>query len=325
MGKNKEVLLKPLGLKDEIKIRDVVSVHYFEFSKTYKFPGEWHDFWEIVYADRGKITAYYEDKKILLHSGDMIFHKPGEWHNLIADGENVSNVAVISFVCKSYAMKKLNNKIIKANNLQRELLAKIINESRGLIETELDNPFTTEYKKRKNAPFGSEQLIRAYLGELLISTVRNETKNLQTRFVQNTSSALVNEVTDYLNEHISEKITLSDIERFANTSRTALESAFKSTVYTGVIDYFIKLKIEYAKTYIRENSYNITQIAELLGYDSIHYFSRQFKKVTKMSPKEYSNSIKAIGINDDKSAADAGKDYAAYAAGDKSEKKPGKH
>ena len=56
------------------------------------------------------------------------------------------------------------------------------------------------------------------------------------------------------------------------------------------------MKIECAKTYIREDSYNITQIADMLGYESIHYFSRQFKKITKMSPKEYSNSIKAMGI-----------------------------
>ncbi|MBO5060549.1 MAG: helix-turn-helix transcriptional regulator [Clostridia bacterium] len=299
MGENQEILIKPLELKDEIKIKDVVSVHYFEFSKTYKFPGERHDFWELVYVDRGKITAFYEDKKILLHSGDMIFHKPDEWHNLIADGENVSNVAVISFMCNSRPMKQFNNRIMKVNNLQRELLAKIVNESRALFKTPLDDPFTTEYEKQESYPFGAEQLIRMYLTELLISIVRNDARNMQTRFVQNTSSSLVNVVTDYLSEHIAEKITVADVEKFTNTSRTALESAFKSTVSTGVIDYFIKMKIEYAKTYIRENSYNITQIAELLGYDSIHYFSRQFKKVTKMSPKEYSNSIKAMGVKED--------------------------
>lgn len=54
------------------------------------------------------------------------------------------------------------------------------------------------------------------------------------------------------------------------------------------------MKIDYAKKYIRENDYNMSQIADILGYESIHYFSRQFKKVTGMSPTEYSKSIKAI-------------------------------
>ena len=39
---------------------------------------------------------------------------------------------------------------------------------------------------------------------------------------------------------------------------------------------------------------NFTQISEKLGYTSIHYFSRQFKKVTGMTPSEYASSIKAM-------------------------------
>ena len=39
---------------------------------------------------------------------------------------------------------------------------------------------------------------------------------------------------------------------------------------------------------------NFTQISDFLGYSSIHYFSRQFKKITGMTPSEYSSSIKAL-------------------------------
>lgn len=45
---------------------------------------------------------------------------------------------------------------------------------------------------------------------------------------------------------------------------------------------------------IRTNRMNFTQISEHLGYTSIHYFSRQFKKVTGMTPSEYASSIKAM-------------------------------
>ena len=44
---------------------------------------------------------------------------------------------------------------------------------------------------------------------------------------------------------------------------------------------------------IRDGQLNFTQIAEKLGYTSIHYFSRQFRKVTGMTPTEYSSSVKA--------------------------------
>ncbi len=285
-----------LKIKDDLIVKDIVSIHYFEFSKYYKFQGESHDFWELVYVDRGSINAYYDKQEVKLKSGDIIFHKPNEWHNLLADGTHVSNVVVVTFISNSKCMKHFNNRIQKAKASQRELLSKIIAESRKFLKTPLDDPFMVEFEKNEVYPFASGQLIRMYLVELLISIIRDDSRNLQTAFIQNTSSTLVNQITEFLDEHISEKITVADVEKFANVSRTTLESAFKSTVGMGVIEYFIKMKIEYSKTYIREDSYNITQISELLGYDSIHYFSRQFKKVTNMSPKEYSNSIKAMGI-----------------------------
>ena len=45
-------------LKDEISISEIVTIHYFEFSKDYKFSGESHDCWELVYVDKGKIILY---------------------------------------------------------------------------------------------------------------------------------------------------------------------------------------------------------------------------------------------------------------------------
>ena len=60
------------------------------------------------------------------------------------------------------------------------------------------------------------------------------------------------------------------------------------------MDYFANLKIDAAKEMIRMSDMNFTQIAEELGYASIHYFSRQFKKRTAMTPTEYAYSIKIL-------------------------------
>ncbi|MDD6735579.1 MAG: AraC family transcriptional regulator [Clostridiales bacterium] len=284
----------PMKLRDSIVIKDIVTVHYFEFSKDYEFSGESHDFWELVYVDRGKIYAYYEKDRVLLKTGDIIFHKPGEWHNLKADGKNISNIAIVSFISNSRAMSFFEKKVMKVGSRQRELISGIIRESGALFKTSLGDPFTKFFERRENVPFGAEQIIRQYLGELLISIVRADVNNIATTMTQNTASNLVNDILDYMAEHVSEKITLSQLARHTNTGKAFIESSFKSTLGTGAIDWFIRIKTDYAKKYIRESNYNMSQIAEILGYDSVHYFSRQFKKVTGMSPTEYSKSIKAI-------------------------------
>ena len=41
---------------NEIIINKIISIHYYEFSKTFKYDGESHDFWEMVYVDKGTIN-----------------------------------------------------------------------------------------------------------------------------------------------------------------------------------------------------------------------------------------------------------------------------
>ena len=98
----------------------------------------------------------------------------------------------------------------------------------------------------------------------------------------------------YLEEHIREHLTIDEICRENLISRSQLQKLFREQNQCGVIEYFSRLKIELAKQLIRENHHNFTQISDFLGYTSIHYFSRQFKKLSGMTPSEYASSIKLL-------------------------------
>ena len=63
------------------------------------------------------------------------------------------------------------------------------------------------------------------------------------------------------------------------------------------MEFFNQMKIDTAKELIRSNRLNFTQIADRLGYASVHYFSRQFKKITHMTPSEYASSIRLLSEN----------------------------
>ena len=97
-----------------------------------------------------------------------------------------------------------------------------------------------------------------------------------------------------MKDNISQNISIAKLVKFSNSNKTTITNIFNENFGMGAIEYFINLKVETAKQYLRENNYNITQISEILGYSNIHYFSRQFKKVTGMSPTQYSASIQAI-------------------------------
>ena len=91
-----------------INISKIVTVHYYEFDKTFCFKGETHDFWELVYIDKGKVTVKSGEKELTLGQEEIIFHKPNEFHAIKAF-ESSPDFFVITFVCKSPAMKRFND------------------------------------------------------------------------------------------------------------------------------------------------------------------------------------------------------------------------
>lgn len=285
-------------LKEEIVIKKIVSVHYFEYAKDYVFEGEKHDFWEFLYVDKGEVEVMAGSLGFKLKQGEIIFHKPNEFHNVWANGKVAPNLIVLSFECKSPAIKYYENKILTISDFEKNLLVQIINEAKEAFTSELDITYLKKLEKRQESLFGCEHLIKIYLEQLLISMIRkgnsvNSNSRLSTATKERSDTDLLQRIINFLNENVTKNITFDDVCRFSSLSRTSLKVLFKDKKGTGVIEYFKKLKIEEAKKMIREGQYNFTQISEILGYASIHYFSRHFKNVTGMTPSEYVLSVKS--------------------------------
>lgn len=283
------------NLDNILQIEKLFSVHYFEYSKDFKYYGENHNFWELVYVDKGEITATADDREITLSQGHVIFHKPNEWHNICANGKIAPNVAIISFECHSPAMDFFRNRVMKAGQEHKILISKIVSEYTNAFSTPLGDIFTTSLEPKTSTIIGAQQLIKQYLCEFLILFLRQSAPGVQHRsFTINSSNSTLNILENYMIDHIAEIMTIERLMKYSGLNRMSVNRLFKNNYGVSPIQYFIYLKIELAKKYIREDNYNISQIAELLGYSSIHYFSLQFKKTTGMSPSEYSTSIKAM-------------------------------
>ena len=80
-------------LKQEIVINEIITVHYFEYNSDFYFPGESHGFWEFLYVDKGEVEVTAGDTDYVLNKGDIIFHKPYEFHRLWANGVIAPNLA----------------------------------------------------------------------------------------------------------------------------------------------------------------------------------------------------------------------------------------
>ena len=276
----------------------IYSIHYFEYMSNFHFTGESHDFWEFLYVDKGEVEVMADEVGYRLKRGEMIFHKPNEFHNVFANGVVAPNLVVVAFVCPSPAMTYFEGKILKAGEDERELLARLVNEARDAFTPPLDDPGTVRMERASSSAFGSEQMIGMLLEQMLIRLVRRGAEPADS--VKESSSVkkrsdndLVRRVIAYMEENVAGNLTFSAVCRFSAQSATNLKTIFKAATGRGVMEYYRWLKIEQAKVLLREGNGNITQIADKLGYASVHYFSRYFKQATGMTPSEYTLSIQS--------------------------------
>ena len=284
-------------LRREFSIDALITVHYFEYNKTYRFDGESHPFWELLYVDKGAVNVTADGVARHLEQGDLIFHKPNEFHSVFADGVVAPNLVVISFECSAPAMSRFDSAVFKAGETERTLLARIINEAKNAFLPPLGDPTTTVLHPNDDAPLGSQQMIALMMEQLLISLLRRDSNAAFGRIASSIKSRsdndLVDRIIEFMQENLFGNLTFSDVCRFSAQSATNLKTIFKSVTGDGVMSYYRTLKINEAKRMLREGDGNITQIADRLGYNSVHYFSRYFKRVTGMTPSEYTLSIQA--------------------------------
>ncbi|MBR3838935.1 MAG: helix-turn-helix transcriptional regulator [Clostridia bacterium] len=283
-----------LCLKRAFNVERIYSVHYFEFSKDYTFPGEAHDFWEFVYVDKGEIIATAGNTDYVLQAGEMICHCPMEWHNIRANGSIAPNVMIVSFRCVSPGMKTFISKQFQVDREMRNLLSAILAESRRAFSSALDDPYNNTLVRAKGAPFGCEQMIDIYLAELLILSYRKLTDSTIHSHITGTEP-LLDEIILYLQDNVGNKLTQNAIAEHFHISPSRIKNLFAQYLHVGVMHFYINMKIAQAKEYLRQSDLNVSQIAEKLGYDNVYYFCNQFKARENMSPLEYRRSVKAIG------------------------------
>ena len=275
-----------------LNVSRIANIHYYEFTKEYNTNKNSHNFRELVYVDNGYINVTAENYNDILNKSELIIHKAGEVHSLTCGEENAPNVIIIGFECACPHLDIFSNSPTKINPELQKLLTDIIREGRNVFLPPYDIPDQKDMKKRAVFPFGADQMIRLKLETFLIELIRSTQTNINpnTRYLPDIK---INDVCKYITENYKENITLNELCFLFNTNKTSLCYSFKKAYGTTLVNYINSLKVKEAKKLMREKNMNLTQISEHLGFSSLHYFSRVFRKYESKSPTEYIETIKA--------------------------------
>ena len=278
--------------KSVINVTKLANIHYFEFTNQYHTYKDTHAFCELVYVDSGKITVEAENYSGELLSNQLIIHQAGEAHSLSCRQNEAPNVIIIGFECKSDLLNPYSKIPVSLSNECVRLLTDVIKEGRNVFLPPYDVPNIKDMKKRKDYPFGADQMLKLKLEAFLIELIRSSEPKINPNDSFITDSK-VNEVYAYINENFREKISLSELCFLYRTNKTTLCSCFKKAYGVTIIKYINTLKLKETKKLLREGNYSLTEIACMLNMSSVHYLSRLFKLYENKSPSEYIRTIKS--------------------------------
>ena len=143
-------------------------------------------------------------------------------------------------------------------------------------------------QRRKDAPLGSEQLIKSYLEQLLIYLLRSKEKVENAAILPPLAEEkpLVSALKDYISTRSEENIKVDEICRAFGYSKSFLSHLFREHTGSSLAAFAIAQKMERAKELLREDRFNITQISAKLSFENPQYFARVFKRECGMTPTE---------------------------------------
>ena len=264
------------NISSSLDISEIYTKFYQEKGTNYNFSGEKHSYWELTYVDKGELLTTIDGVSYHLKQGDLIFYAPMQFHTQSTFEKISSSYLTINFKMNFNHADLLCNKIFSLKRDSYFIVTRLIEELSN------DNLY-------------SDDLSLCYLKELIIQMLRLDNSHFHskptTHMQQTYENELLNDILLYIDDNIYEKISVSTLCDHFCISTSMLHSLFRKNMNNTAKNYINELKLSKSKELIRNSTHTLSEISEMLGFSSIHYFSKKFKSYFNISPTEYSKSI----------------------------------
>lgn len=141
---------------------------------------------------------------------------------------------------------------------------------------------------------GYEDVCQAYMEILIIRLMRNIALSVPAEPHVISGNRQCAAVRRYIDIHFKESLTLEQLAAEAHINKYYLSHLFKREYGFSPINYMISRRIEESKYLLSETDLSMSQIAQLLGFSSLSYFSQVFRKTQGVSPMEFRQSFKRL-------------------------------
>ncbi|MEK3768932.1 AraC family transcriptional regulator [Paenibacillus sp. FSL R7-0048] len=252
----------------------------------------YHDAYEILYLISGDFYYFIGDRTYQVAGGTLLFMDIHEMHKLVNSGCNMYERVTLLF-------KKEFLQHFCTGSQCEELLELFKSDYRALKMTGMDQYFIEQLFQKmiqegKKQARGYEQYQQILLVELLLYLNRKLFDSRVASFVEsNRTHKKVLDIVNYVNQHYMEPLKLCEISRQFEISSSYLCRTFKESTGFSFIEYINNIRIKKARDLLVGSSFNVTEIAGMVGFDNTSHFGRTFKLIMGISPLCFRKQFKS--------------------------------
>ena len=264
----------------QVRVKEILGYYYSIRDSGYCFSGEDHSYYELTYVDRGTLHTEIDNKVFELNERELIIYGPNQFHKqLIPQGSSCSYVTILFELEPEVSnFTFLLNKVFPYTKKIHSLMKTFVNESSTF----------TPYMDSLLLCLFQEVIIRLLQSEY-VSNIPDRKPVTDAR--QHYHNELLEQILTHIDNTIYEPITVGEICQKFSMSRSSLQILFNENLNQTPKKYINELELEKSRQMISEGRYTISEIALMLGFNSIHYFSRAFTQKYNMAPTEYAKTI----------------------------------
>ena len=249
-----------------------------------------HDFLELTYVCSGCANHVIENTSTVLTEGDYFIVDYNKKHQYTQIGDTTFRVINCLFVpqlidetlsdCRKLS-EVVNNYLIKFDlyHLKGHPSNFIFHDETGYIK-QLFLYLLDEYTKKET---GYLESMRCQLILILIEMMRK----IELPTISETSNQMIHQITEHVQHHFKEKLTLSMFAREYNYSLAHISHSFKKEIGMTFQEYVQSIRIQESCRLLMNTTKKISDIAALVGYTDIKFFNELFKRQMGKTPRQY--------------------------------------
>lgn len=235
--------------------------------------------YELTVVTGGRGWVYANGVPAKVRTGDIYLSLPYEYHEIASDSADPLKFDFFAFMTEDAQLLESLEEISKdtcgdARVFRDGEIAPLITEALGELEDQ---------------DVYSEKMLNGLLSRILIRVVRafGEKQRVKRRGNATDAESLCYQVMNYIDTHMFTMSGLPEVTDYMNYNYSYISDLFKRTTGQTLMDYYRIKRLDTARRMLEGGETNITRIAEALNYSSVFTFSRAFKAMYGMSPKQY--------------------------------------